>query len=248
LRILLATVWVLIGCVINGGLYWVFLNTPESTVWTLGASAVLAVIITMLDGFTVTGATSILADGLSSGGLRRAVRAIPSIIPASIIVLLIWWMTLRAETWMAMREGQVSAWFIARFGWADVTWLFRAVHYVALWFRWVVGFMLALSLMGGFVAIGARALTQSAWLRRALHPRSLLLASLYFIVLIALPWKYVVPWRPAGLPPTSVEFAFIAVKLSIAAMLFAFAVVMMIREASGQTPPPRDFDEAERAA
>ena len=248
MRLLLATIWVLIGCAINGGLYWVFLNTPESTVWTLGASAVLAVIITMLDGFTITGATSILSNGLSSSGLRRAVRAIPSVIPASIIVLLTWWLTLRAETWMTMREGQVSAWFIARFGWADVTWLFRGVHYVALWFRWVVSFMLALSLMSGFVTSGARALAQGAWLRRALHPRALLLASLYFIVLIALPWKYVVPWRPAGLPPTSVEFAFIAAKLSLAAILFAFAVVMMIREASGQTPPPRDLHEAEQAA
>jgi hypothetical protein len=217
-------------------------------VWTLGASALLALIILILDGLTITGAMTILANGLSRASLARAMRAIPSIIPASIVVLVIWWMTMRAETWMAMREGQISAWFIARFGWADVTALYRFVHYVAMWLRWVVAAMLALSLISGFVSVGARALAQFAWLRRALHPRALLLGSLYFIVLIALPWKYLVPWRPAGLPATSVELAFIVSKLSVAAALFAVAVVLMMREAAGAVPGPRDTEEAAQVA
>lgn len=237
MRFLLATLWVLIGCAINGTLYWVFLNTPESTVWTLAASAILGLIMTVLDGFTVTGAVTILANGVSRAAIVRAIRAIPSIIPASLIVLLIWWITVRGEAWVVMREGQINAWFIARFGWADVTWIYRAVHYFGMWLRWVVSFMLALSLMAGFVSVGARAMARFAWVRRALHPRALLLGSLYFIVLIALPWKYLVPWRPAGLPPTSAEFVFIAAKLSFAAMLFAIAVTLMIREASGTVPP-----------
>jgi hypothetical protein len=248
MRFVLAVVWVLIGCAINGGLYWIFLNTPESTVWTLGASALLALIITVLDGLTVTGAMTILANGLSRAGVMRAVRAIPSIIPASIVVLLIWWLTIRAESWVVMREGQISASFIARFGWADVTWMFRLVHYAGQWFRWVVALMLALSLIAGFVSVGAGALLQFAWLRRALHPRSLLVSSLYVIVLIALPWKYLVPWRPAGLPATSIEIVFIAAKLSVAAILFAVAVVLMIREASGAPTPPRNPKQAELAA
>lgn len=248
MRFLFATLWVLIGCVINGALYWVFLNTPESTVWTLTASAVLGLVITIFDGLTVTGAMTILANGVTRASMMRAVRAVPSIIPASIIVLSIWWLTLRAEDWVVMREGQINAWFIARFGWADVTWIYRAVHYVALWVRWIVALMLALSLIAGFVSVGARAMAQLAWLRRALHPRALLLSSLYFIVLIALPWKYIVPWRPAGLPPTSIEFVFIAAKLSIVAIMFAVAVVLMIREAAGITPPPPDSKEAEMVA
>ena len=248
MRFTLAALWILIGSAINGGLYWVFLNTPESTVWTLAASAVLAFVMMMLDGLTVTGAIAILGNGMSRSSLMRAVRAIPSIIPASAIVLVIWWLTLRAETWVTLRNGQINAWFIAQFGWADVSWLFRSVHYLAMWLRWVVAFMLALSLMSGFVAVGARALAQAAWLRRALHPRALIFASLVFIVLIALPWKYVVPFRPASLPATSVEMVFIAGKLLLTAVLFAVAVTLMIREAGGAVPPPPDPREAAQVA
>ena len=248
MRLALATLWVLVFCIINGGIYWLFLNTPESTVWALGASAVLGLIMLIFDGLTVTGAMAILANGLSRASVMRAVRAIPSIIPASLIVILVWWITLRAESWVVMREGQINAWFIARFGWGDVSWLFRSVHYGAMWLRWVVALMLALSLMSGFVSVGARAIAQFAWLRRALHPRTLFLSTLWFLVLIALPWKYLVPWRPAGLPPTSVELAFIVSKLSVAAVLFAVGVTLMIREASGAVPPPRDPQAAEQAA
>ena len=38
--------------------------------------------------------------------------------------------------------------------------------------------------------------------------------TLWFALLVAAPWVYLAPWRPAGLPPTSVELAFIASKLS----------------------------------
>jgi hypothetical protein len=237
MRLALATLWIVIGCAVNGGIYWLFLNTPESTIWTLGASALLAIVIAIVDALTVTGAMTIWANGLSRGSVTRAVRAIPSIIPALLIFVLLWWLTMRGETWIGMRSGPISAWFIAQFGWADVSWLFTAIRYVAIWIRWVLATMLALSLMAGVVAVGARALRQFAWLRRALRPRALLLATLWFGVLIALPWNYVVPWRPAAVPPTSIEVVFIAVKLSLCAIMFAMAVALMIREASGAAPP-----------
>lgn len=243
MRFALATLWILIGGAINGGVYWVFLNTPESTVWALGASAGLALLITIIDALTLTGAMTIQANGLSRSSIARAVRGIPAIVPASLIVVLLWWLSLRGETWVGMRGGQISAWFIARFGWSDIAWLFTAVRYAAIWIRWVLATMLALSLMTGIVFAGARAAGQFAWLRRALRPRALLFATLWFVVLIALPWNYVVPWRPADLPATAVEVVFIAVKLSLCAIAFAIAVALMIREASGaalQSPDPKE--------
>jgi hypothetical protein len=247
MRFALVTIWILIGCAINGGFYWVFLNTPESTVWALAASAVLAIVITIIDAMTVTGALTIWSNGFSRSSIVRAVRAIPSIVPASLIVVLLWWMTLRGETWVAMRSGQISAWFIAQFGWSEIAWLFAGVRYLAIWIRWVLATMLALSLMAGFVAVGVRALGQAAWLRRALRPRALFFATLWFVVLIAVPWTYIVPWRPAGLPATSVEVVFIAVKLTLCAIMFAAAVALMVREASAVVPP-RDPDAAVEAA
>lgn len=232
MRIALATLWILTGSAITAGIYWGFLNTPESTVWALVASAVLAGVTLALAGFTTTGAIAMLTYGASFAGVRRAVHAIGSVIPAALIILAMWWITTHAETWLAMRNGQISAWFIARFGIADVTWIFRAAHRIAQWLRWVLAALLALSLMAGCVAIGWSAIAQAAWLRRAFRPRTVALATVWFVVLIALPWMYLVPWRPKGLPPTSVEFAFIVAKLSLTAILFAIGAALIVYEAS----------------
>jgi hypothetical protein len=232
MRIALATLWILTGSAMTAGIYWRFLNTPESTLGALVASAVLAGVALALAGFTATGAIAMLTHGASLTGVRRAVQAIGSVIPAAFVIVLLWWITTQAETWLTMRNGQIGAWFVARFGVTDVAWIFAAAHRVAQWFRWVLAALLALSLMAGFVTIGWSTLGQAAWLRRALRPRAVLLATVWFVTLIALPWMYLVPWRPKGLPPTSAEFAFIVAKLSLTAILFAIGAALITYEAS----------------
>ena len=232
MRLALATLWILAGGALTAGVYWAFLVTPESTIWTLMVSAALAAIALALVGLTAGGAITMWWHGASAASVRNAARSVPGVLPAALIVLVIWWIANRAETWVAMRSGEINAWFIARLGWDDMSWLFAAIGYAADWFRWVFAGLLALSLMAGYVAIGWRALTQAAWFRRALRPRAIAAATLWFGGLIALPWIYLVPWRPAGLPPTSIEFAFIVAKLSIAAILFAIGAALMIYEAS----------------
>jgi hypothetical protein len=236
MRFLLATLWVLIGGAITAGLYWLFLITPVSTVPALVASALLAVIGLALLGATAGGTIEIWSRGFSTAGLKRVLQSIPSILPAALIVLLVWWMTSRAELWVAERTGPINAWFIARFGWDDMTWLFTAVAYIATWFRWVVAGMLALSLMAGVLSLGWKGLAESTWLRRALRPRGLLGATLWFAALIALPWTYLVPWRPENLPASSVEMAFIIAKLSVSAILFAIGAALMTYEATRTRP------------
>jgi hypothetical protein len=248
MRFLLATLWLLLGAALTTGVYWGFLVTPESTIWTLMLSAVLAVAALAMAGLTANGAIAILTGGASVEGLRRAMRAIPGVIPAGLIVLLVWWMTARAETWVAMRSGQISAWFIARLGWDDVSWLFTTIRYIAQWLRCVIAALLALSLMAGIVAIGWRALPQATWIRRALHPRAIVVATLSIVVLVALPWMYLVPWRPKSLPSSSVEFVFIVAKLSLSAILFAIAAALVAREASRSDSVPPDPRESAQAA
>ena len=238
MRLALATLWILAGSALTAAVYWGFLITPESTIWALTISALLALVALALGGLTAGGAIALWWHGASLTAVRRAVRSIPGVIPAALIVALMWWLANRVETWIAMRSGPINAWFIARFGWADVSWLFAAIGYAADWFRWVFAALLALSLMAGFVAIGWRALAQSAWLWRALRPRTLAAATLWFGGLIALPWIYLVPWRPAGLPPTSIEFAFIVAKLSIATILFGIGTALVAYEASRVPAPP----------
>jgi hypothetical protein len=240
MRLALATLWILAGSALTAGVYWAFLITPESTIWMLLVSAVLALIALALAGLTASGAIAMWWHGASVVSIRRAARSIPGVVPAALIVLLVWWLANRVEIWVAMRSGQINAWFIARFGWDDMSWLFAAIGYAADWFRWVIAALLALSLMAGFVAVGWRALAQAAWFRRALRPRAIATATLWFGGLIALPWLYLVPWRPASLPPTSIEFAFIVAKLSIAAILFAVGAALMAYEASRSPVSPND--------
>jgi len=232
MRFALATLWILAGSVLTAGVYWTFLITPESTAWMLIASALLAMAALAMAGFTASGAIALLVHGRSAAGIRRALTAIAGAIPAAAIVLIVWWLTRRGEAWVGLRSGQINAYFIAQFGWDNMSWLFTIVHYIAAWCRWVLSALLALSLIAGFVALGWRALAQAAWLRRALRPRALLVATLWFVALIAVPWTYLVPWRPNQLPASSVEFAFIAAKLSLAAILFAVGAALIAREAS----------------
>jgi len=240
MRLALATIWILVGSALTAGVYWAFLMTPESTIWTLMVSAALALFALALAGLTATGAIAMWWHGASAASFRSAATSIPGVVPAALIVILVWWLANRVEIWIAMRSGQINAWFIARFGWDDMSWLFATVGYVADWFRWVFAALLALSLMAGFVTIGWRALRQAAWFRRALRPRAIAAATMWFVGLIALPWLYLVPWRPASLPPTSIEFAFIVAKLSLAAILFAIGAALMAYEASRSPVLPAD--------
>ena len=240
MRLALATLWIMVGCVLTATVYWAFLITPESTVWALIMSAMLAIAALALVGLTATGAIAMWWHGASIAGVTRALQSIHGVIPAAAIVWGIWWVVHRAEIWIAMRSGQINAWFIARLGWDNVSWLFTAIGMAADWFRWVIGALLALSLMAGFVAIGWRALAQPAWLRRALRPRAIAAATLWFGGLIALPWIYLVPWRPESLPPTSIEFAFIVAKLSFSAILFAIGAALVTYEASRTRVSPGD--------
>lgn len=240
MRLLLATVWTLIGAAITAGVYWAFLITPESSVLALLASAVLSIIALVLAAFTINGTIEIWSRGFSFGGVLRSMRAIAFAIPAALIVLLMWWLTTRFENAIAMRSGQINAMFIARFGWDDISWLFTSIRYLAIWLRWVVASLLALSLMAAGLSAGWPALGQAAWLRRALHPRAIAVATLWFVVLIAVPWTVLVPWRPQNLPPTSAEFAFIAAKLTLSALLAAIGTALIVNEASRWPAAPQN--------
>lgn len=231
MRLLLTTFWLIAGTALTGGAYWLFLNMPESSALALIASAVLAIVTVFLIAVTINVAIEISTRGLSLTGFAHAVRSVLSVIPAALIVLLVWWLTTTAESWVAMRSGQINAVFIARFGWANIAWLFAAIGYGAIWLRWVIAALLAVSLMGGMLSFGWAALGQSAWLRRALHPRAVAISTVAFIVLIALPWTFLVPWRPRNLPATSVEIVFIGAKLSLSALLAAIGATLIVREA-----------------
>jgi hypothetical protein len=218
-RLAAVTGWILVWGALTGAAYWAFLITPESTVWALLLSALLAIVSLALLAVTVNGAIVAWSSGVSRGTLRPAIRHLPRLLPGVVVVAIAWWLVGRATGWVSAHSGEISAWFIVRFGWSDVSALFAAVNWTGWWIRWILAPMIALSFLAGPI-------------RRGVSPLRLLMATVWFLLLVAAPWVYLAPWRPAALPPTSVEPLFIALKLAVTAVLMATGLAFITREAS----------------
>ena len=232
MRLVSVTLWILAGAALTGGAYWSFLVTPESTVGALAASSLLIITAAFLAAVTVGGAILGWRDGLSASHLRTTITGVPAAVPGALVVFAVWWLVGRATDSVTIYSGHINAWFIASFGWDDVSWLFTGIAWFSVWLKWVVAPMLALSLMASVLVAGWRTLTGMRWVTRALAPLSLGIATIAFGVLIAAPWTYLTPWRPEGLPATSIELAFIIAKLSVTALLMASGLALIIRQAT----------------
>lgn len=235
MRLATITLWILVGAALTGAVYWSFLITPESTIWSLTASALLLLAAGFLLALTVSGALLGWQHGVSSDLFRVAAMGVPASIPAALIAGVIWWLAGAATDRITINSGPINAWFIAAFGWDDVSWLFTGIAWLAMWLKWVVAPMLALALMAAILAGGLRAVVGAAWIKRALAPVPLATATLLFAALVAAPWIYLAPWRPGALPATSVELAFVVGKLAVTALLMAVGVALIIRQATWMT-------------
>ncbi|MSO51385.1 MAG: hypothetical protein CK533_06000 [Acidobacterium sp.] len=162
----------------------------------------------------------------------------PAGLPAALVVFAAWWLVGSATDRITISSGPINAWFIAVLGWDDVSWLFTGISWLAVWLKWVVAPMLALSLMADILSDGWRTLAGIRWITRALGPLTLGVATIAFGVLVLAPWVYLTPWRPAGLPATSVELAFIAAKLALTAASMATGLALIVRQAIWTTSTP----------
>jgi hypothetical protein len=223
-RLLLTALWLAIGVLVVFGLYWLLLNTPESNVATLIASLVLVLLMTMVSALFVNISLRIAGGTHIRESLSAAARSVHWVLVVAAPAALVWWAVLRLDRWLVDHSGEINAWLIARFGWADVGALFRAELWLSRWFRWSLIPLLALALLGalldgGFSGAFAR------W-RRALTWRSLAAAALSFIVLIALPLP-LIDWRPS-LPPTWVQPATAAARLAIVAAMWITGAALLV--------------------
>ena len=180
MRLVTVTLWLLAGAALTGGVYWSFLITPESTGWSLAASALLVITAAFLLALTISGAAVGWRHGVSTSHIRAAVAGVPGIVPAAAIAALFWWLANSVTDGMTLYNGPIRAWFIASLGWDDVSWLFTGVSWLAAWLRWVVGPVLALSLLGAILSQRWRGLASVSWITRALAPLPLATATLLF--------------------------------------------------------------------
>jgi hypothetical protein len=228
------TLWVLGGAVCLIALYWLLLNTPETNALTLSASAVLLLALLILSAVVVNTAVLLSRDAALRFAVGRGVGGVPWFVAVLLPLGAAWWAITAADAWVSSHAGEINAWFIAQFGWADVSWLLQAAAWLHRWIGWVVAPLAALSLLAALLDHGAAGVTRDGWLRRAWHWRTLLGATLVFAVLIVAPWQ-MTAWRPA-LPPTWVEPAVAALRLLVVAVLWSAGAALLITLAATRQP------------
>ncbi len=231
------TGWLVMGHAILGGLYWLLLQIPESNVLMLTASAVTAAMILIGTGI-VSGTGLAWWPGSGFGAAAGAgVRRAAWVVPALAVFGLFWFITSVITARHAGHATEVDAWFLATFGWTDVSWFHTAFAWVLWFIRYVVGAGLALALLAAAVHGGARAVIGLRWIPRAFHWQTVLVTTFAWLIGVYLPWQFVVPWRPASLPASWVQPAFAALKLGLVFVLMNAAWAIVLRRAAGQAGP-----------
>ena len=214
-----------LGAVVCAGLYWVFVNTPEANVLTLTVSALLAIAVVMAAAVAINTAVLFARGASVKPAFGRAVRGVFWFALAIVPLAVAWWAIGRADAWVEAHSGEINAWFIVRFGWADITPLLTAETWISRWLRWAVFPVLSLSLLATLLTNEAGT-GGAAFLRRAWHWRTLAVVTLVFVLLFALPWQ-LTNWRPA-LPPTWVEPTVAAMRVGTAFVLAVAGGAIMI--------------------
>ncbi|MCC7125316.1 MAG: hypothetical protein IT178_10745 [Acidobacteria bacterium] len=217
----LATVWILGGSAVGAALFWLLLNTPESTVFMLAGTLLLALAIYVVAAVTWSGALLGWARGWSAAALRGAWLGIGLALPPLIAIAAVWWVVSAAQRWILIRQGEISAWFIATLDWGNVTPLFAAIEYAGDWFKLIAVPFIGLTWLASMLRSGFTPLIDRASLAHATRPLRLLTATAIVILLVWAPSHYALYWMPAGLPPTWVEPAVAAAKLAAIAILGA---------------------------
>lgn len=227
-RLLVIVAWLLLGHAAIGGLYIGLLHVPESTAWTLGVSALLALAIAGGALWVHAGALLAWAPereplGAVFGGLFCA----GWLVPALVVFGAAWWVTGPIDTWHSVHRGEIDASLMVRFNWAETGWVHKTIEWVIFVLRYVIGGSLALALGAAGVTRGAGAVAAARWVKRALHPVTLALVALFELALIVWPWHYLY-WRPKSLPATKAEATFVGVKLFTIALLVAVGWALLL--------------------
>jgi hypothetical protein len=242
----MVTLTLLVGAAVAGAAYWGFLSTPESTAWTLGLSALL-VVVTLVVAVAAINVAMLLwgrdtppaadapvgAASTTGALVRRALRGAPACIPALVVLGAAWWLTSTVDTWVQVHSGEISAWFIATMGWSDMRWMFTAAGWAL---TWVIAVLAPLAgLVWWNAALRGQWRPSRAVVRRAVNLKALALATAAVGLLVWVPWTYLTPWRPRGLPAGgTTELAFVAVKLGLSAVLMATGAALVTRAAAAR--------------
>jgi hypothetical protein len=229
-RLALIALWLLAGHAAAFGLFWLLLQVPESSSLMLTASALLAISVVLAWAAVTASAVGAWNPDLTvRRGLASGARGMLFALLAAAVFAVIWWTTGAMLEWHTRMRGQIDAAVMARTGSPNTLWLHGAIHWLTQFLRWTLGLSLATALLGWLLRHGMRSAVRSDWIRTALRPRRWLRITLWFALLVVLPWSHLY-WRPAGLSLGG-EPWFVAAKLSSIAILMGVGWALVLREA-----------------
>jgi hypothetical protein len=212
--------WLAAGHALAGVAYAALINVPESSLWMLGLSLVLASVALVVASVTSGAVVRVLASG---GGMWQAAAQsrgdVGCLVVSAMVFVAFWVLGGELDGWHAARRGEIDAWLISTMGIADSAWLHRSIDALVFVVRAVVGVSAAVAAFVAGVRRGWRGVLRFGWVRGVVSRDQLALTALAVTVLIALPLRALF-WRPASLPPHWVEVAVAAIKLAVIYFLF----------------------------
>jgi hypothetical protein len=228
--------WLLGGHAVAFGVFWLLLQVPESSTPMLAVSLLLASATVLIGAAVNAGAAAAWdLERPFNRSLMAGARRFWSALAAALVFLLVWSVTGALFEWHAGMRGQMDAAAIARTGSPNTAWAHTTIHWVLQFIRWTLGLSLAVTLLGWLVGPRDTTVRRAGWLRAAFQPRRWLLITVWFVLLVVLPWSQVF-WRPARLT-AGLEPWFVASKLAVIASLMAVGWALVLR--AGQPPRPR---------
>lgn len=230
--------WSLAGAGVGAGLFWGFLNTPESNVLMLGLSLLLAMAFAWTVGTTTVVVLEGWAKGWTAADLRGSVRRLPGFVAAVLIAAGVWWAVGVGQQWLVARSGEISAWFIATFDWSDVRPLIEGLRLAGDWVRMVVVPFTALTWLARVITTGWPRSIEGALFRHALAPWRLVLVTAVAGLTLWAPLTYGVYWRPpyATVPPAWVEPTIALAKFVLLTVVAAAGLGVIARLAAPAAP------------
>lgn len=238
-RLLAIAGWLAAGHAVLAGLYWLLLAIPESNVPMLAASALSVVAAVLVFGWIE--AVGLLAWQLEARPrelLRRGVGTAPGVWLGAALFVAAWCLVAYAQAHWDSYRGEIDAWLMAQFGWANAGWLHAALRWLLAFVRFL-GLSLAVSLAWAFALNGFAGIRSARWTRDAFSLRRLLALAGILVAFFWLPWL-AAAWRPAWLAPNWQETTFVVLKLGILYLLanIGWALVLGVGRSRGKPPLP----------
>ncbi len=225
-RLALVASWLCAGHAAWLALFWGLLQVPESSLWALGLSAAIALLLVALGAAIHAGASAAWQADWFAAGLGAGVSRLHAALAAGLVFGAIWWMTAALMAWHTGVSGQIDAIYIARTGRAGTGWIHAAIFWGVMFVRWSVGLTLAVSLLAALVADGTSA-SGRAVARTALSPRHFLAVTFWLVLLVAIPW-HLASWRPARVG-VAAEPWLVAARLAAVALAMSTGWALVLR-------------------